>query len=341
MFLVAKRFKKFKYFSIFFIILIFLIFLLSQDYFSSKSQPRYGITFSQKQAKDLGLDWQRAYLTILDELHIKNLRLSAYWNEIEKDEGLYRWQNTDWMISEASKRNIAITLAVGGRLPRWPECHFPDWAKELNDEARQEKILNYINKTVNRYKNIQSIKTWQVENEPFLSNFGDCPKPDASFLDKEIALVKMLDTRPITITDSGELSLWIPAAKRADIFGTTMYRDTYSEHLKMYIHYPMEPGFFKLKKNITSWFAKPDKWIVIELQAEPWGRIPFQYLPKDEKDKTMNPAKFREMIIFANETGFDEFYLWGAEWWLWEKETQQNDEMWNEAKKLFIYEKSK
>jgi hypothetical protein len=128
----------------------------------------------------------------------------------------------------------------------------------------------------------------------------------------------------------------VPAARRADIFGTTMYRDTYSINLKRYIHYPIKSGFFRFKKNIANIFASPAKWVVIELQAEPWTPIPYQNATKPERDRTMEINKFREILEFARLAGFREFYLWGAEWWYWEKETQGNAEMWEEAKKLFI-----
>jgi len=48
----------------------------------------------------------------------------------------------------------------------------------------------------------------------------------------------------------------------------------------------------------------------------------------------MDIDKFDEIIDFAKKTGFDEQYLWGAEWWYWMK-TQGNDEYWNHAKELF------
>ncbi|MDD5295079.1 MAG: beta-galactosidase, partial [Patescibacteria group bacterium] len=226
-------------------------------------------------------------------------------------------------------------LAVGGRLPRWPECHFPAWAENLSPDERDKKILDYIEQVVNRYKDNPNIIAWQVENEPFLSHFGDCPKLDKKFLDAEIALVKKLDGRPVVITDSGELSLWLGAARRADIFGTTMYRDTYSKLLGRYIHYPINPGFFHFKKNIVRLFAHPQKWIVIELQAEPWGPIPYEKMTEEERAKTMDLKKFREILEFSRLAGFKEFYLWGAEWWYWEKETNNNPALWNEAKKLF------
>lgn len=309
--------------------------ILSRGHVYKKHELEYGATFSQKQALDLGLDWKKVYLAMLDDLGVKKLRLPAYWDEIEKSEDVFYWDDLDWQITEAGRRNMEIILAVGGRLPRWPECHFPAWTNKFSKEEREKKILEYIEKTIKRYKDQKNIVFWQVENEPFLTHFGECPKLDKAFLETEIALVRSLDNRKIIVTDSGELSIWVPAAKRADVFGTTMYRDTYSSHLKRYIHYPITPGFFRFKKNLTRIFAQPEGWIVIELQGEPWGPKPFQYLSKEERGQTMNLVKFKEMIEFSAQTGFKEFYLWGVEWWYWEKETQNNPYLWEEAKKLF------
>lgn len=326
--------KKFKLF-----ILLILIFLLFVYFFGHGTiypiiDLEYGLTFSKKQAIDLGLDWQKSYITILDELKLKKIRLSSYWNEVEPSVDNYHWNDLDWQINEASARKTEIILAIGARLPRWPECHIPDWAKQLSADEKEKQVFDYIQKTIERYKNNSSIVAWQIENEPFLPFFGECPELNSKILDKEIALARLLDSRPIVVTDSGELSIWVPAASRADIFGTTMYRDTYSNKLKRYIHYPITPAFFIFKKNIASLFAHPKKWIVIELQGEPWGPIPFQNLSEEERSITMNPQKFSDIIEFARLAGFREFYLWGAEWWLWERE-QGRPAMWEAAKGIF------
>ena len=301
-----------------------------------KSELKYGMTYSKKQAMALGLDWQKTFIAMLDDLGVRKLRLSAYWNDLQTSKGGdFDWKDLDWQINEASKRNSEIILAMGGRLPRWPECHYPEWANNLDKDEKEKYVLTYLEQTVLRYKDNKNIIAWQVENEPFLKYFGICPPLDSNFLDKEIALVKKLDTRPVVVTDSGELSLWVPAAKRADIFGTTMYRDTYSEKLERYVHYPITPAFFRFKKNVANFFAKPDKWIVIEMQGEPWGPKPFQDLSAEERSRTMNLQKFKDMIEFSSTTGFSEFYLWGVEWWFWEKETQNNPEIWEAAKDLY------
>ncbi|MCU0679673.1 MAG: endo-1,4-beta-xylanase, partial [Planctomycetes bacterium] len=269
------------------------LYLSSRGYIYEKDDLRYGLTFSKKQAENLGLDWRAVYLGILSDLQVRDLRLAAYWNEVEPEKNKYAWDDLDWQVENAKAHKAEVILAVGGRLPRWPECHFPDWAAKLTVAEREQEILEYIRETVLRYHGEENIVAWQVENEPFLSHFGACPEFKAAFLDKEIALVRSLDDRPVVITDSGEISVWIPAARRADIFGTTMYRDTYSQVLKRYVHYPIGPGFFRFKKNLASLFARPDRWIVIELQAEPWGPVPYQTMLKEERDRTMNLEKFR------------------------------------------------
>lgn len=294
----------------------------------------YGVTFSKKQAQSLGLDWQKVYLSIFDDLAVKKIRLPAYWDEIESAEGDYSWEDFDWQINQASQRPVKIILALGARLPRWPECHLPEWTRGRLKAQVENKILDYISRVIGRYKDNKQIIAWQIENEPFLSHFGDCPKFDKKFLDQEIVLARSLDARPIIITDSGELSFWVSAAKRSDVFGTTMYRDTYSKFFKRYIHYPIGPEFFKFKKNLAGLLAKPKDWIVIELQAEPWGAAAYQNLSQTERDRTMNLEKFKSMIEFGRQTGFREFYLWGVEWWYWEMR-EGRPEVWEYAKTLF------
>jgi len=331
-----KFLKITKYLFLSFLFLLIIIILLAQASVPKKSELKYGVTFSQKQAVALGLDWQKTYIAMLDDLGVKKLRLSAYWNDLQPDEGgEYKWNDLDWQINEASKRNVEIILAMGGRLPRWPECHYPEWANNLDKGKKEQYTLAYLEQIVKRYQSNENIVAWQVENEPFLKYFGVCPPLDSKFLDAEIALVKKLDKRSVVVTDSGELSFWIPAARRADIFGTTMYRDTYSAKMEKYIHYPITPAFFRFKKNVTDFFAEPQKWVVIEMQGEPWGPKPFQDLSPEERSQTMDLQKFKDMIEFSSTTSFGEFYLWGVEWWYWEKEMQNNPELWDYARELY------
>jgi hypothetical protein len=323
-------------------LIVFIIFLAALAWgFNRLSQPpvgitqniKWGISFSRIFAVQMNLDWKETYSAILDELRPKSLRLPIYWEDVEPQEGQYTFGDYDWMVEQAKEKKVDMILAVGRKLPRWPECHVPTWARSRSEEVQQDKILLLISEIVKRYKNSENLFAWQVENEPFLA-FGECPTADAGFLDREIALIKSLDNRhPIMVTDSGELSIWLRAAKRADIFGTTMYRVVYQKYLG-YVEYPLPPKFFWLKANITRLFY-PDKPIIVsELQAEPWGPKLLFELPLDEQEKSMNINQFRKNIAYAKEVGFSPAYLWGAEWWYWMKTINHDNSYWQEAKKL-------
>jgi len=292
-----------------------------------------GITFSYKYSKDIGLDWKENFTAILDDLKIKNIRIPAYWSLIEKEEGVYDFSDLDWQIEEARKRNAKVTLVVGQKVPRWPECYIPEWIGD-NSDKRKKFLKIFISETVNRYKNNSAIARWQVENEPFLP-FGICPPLDTKLLDEEVSVVRNIDSsRPVMLTDSGELSIWIPAAKRGDVFGTTMYFTVYTKKFG-YFEYPIGPNFFKFKRWLIRTFAKQNNAIIVELQGEPWIDEWTVNAPLEKQLKSMNAKKLRENVEFAKKTGFPEIYLWGAEWWYWVKINHNNSDIWDTAREIY------
>ncbi|KKP96243.1 MAG: hypothetical protein US25_C0047G0005 [Candidatus Moranbacteria bacterium GW2011_GWE1_36_7] len=304
----------------------------------NKDDVAIGVTFSSIYAEQIGLNWKDAYIAMLDDLKIRNVRLPIYWDRVEKVEGEYDFSDIDWQLDEAAKRGAKITPVVGQKVPRWPECYVPKWVGEdpsnLDQPRLKEKLLAFEEVVINRYKDGHpEIVRWQVENEPFL-NFGICSKVDTGLLDSELAKVRQLDsTRPIVVTDSGELSLWVNAAKRADVFGTTMYREVYSAEMGHW-RYPIGPNFFKIKQLIIKLFAKQDNAIVIELQGEPWVGGWTTDAPIDVQLASMNAEILRDNVEFAKKTGMKEIYIWGVEWWYWMNIAQNNPTVWEQAKLL-------
>jgi hypothetical protein len=49
----------------------------------------------------------------------------------------------------------------------------------------------------------------------------------------------------------------------------------------------------------------------------------------------MSRTDFYATLSYAQNAGFKRLYLWGAEWWLWEKEKNNNPYFWDTAKALF------
>ncbi|HAV11262.1 MAG TPA: hypothetical protein DCX32_01830 [Candidatus Moranbacteria bacterium] len=298
-----------------------------------EQEANLGVTFSSRYAQDIGLDWKEAYLATMDDLGVKKIRIAAYWDLVEKTEGQYDFSELDWQLDEAGKRNAEIVLAVGQKVPRWPECHIPQWAKE-DDAKRKEKLLSFVETTVFRYKDHPAISIWQVENEPFLG-FGICPPLDVELLDKEIEMVRRIDPeKGIMLTDSGELSIWLRAAKRGDHFGTTMYREVFTEKYGFW-KYPLGPNFFKIKKAMVGTLVGQKNVSVIELQGEPWIEGWTTGFPLKRQFESMNASKLKDNIEYARKTGITDIYVWGVEWWYWLKATQDHPEVWDQAKILY------
>ncbi|MDP3963971.1 MAG: beta-galactosidase [bacterium] len=302
----------------------------------------YGTTFSKEFTERLSLDWKKTYLAILNDLGITTIRLGAYWDDLEPEEGMFAFDDLDWQIAEAQKRGIGVMLAVGQKLPRWPECHYPAWFREGDDAYRrplsgdeQEKLLRYMFVVLERYRDNSAVTHWQVENEPFLP-FGICPPLDEAFFDRQIALVRSRDTsRPLVISESGEFSTWMGAAKRSDILGSTLYRVVWWKSTG-YVRYPI-PEWFYWKKIwlIRALYPHLKDLIAIELQAEPWAHLQIYENTIDEMMKSMHPAQFVENLRFARAARFGTQYVWGAEWWYWMKEIHHQPYYWDYAGGVF------
>lgn len=328
-----SRLPRWKKFLLWFGLVILIIWLVTLNAGTSKHID-YGFTFSEPYAKSLGIDWKQAYTSSLDDLHPQYVRLSAYWDEVEKDKNKYTFDDLDFQVQEANKRNVKVILAVGRRLPRWPECHDPGWISSLPVAEEQSAQLSYVETVVERYSSA-NISMWQVENEPFLSTFGICPPLNLNFYDQEIALVKKLDpTKPVLITDSGELDWWFSASARGDVFGTTFYRYVFSDVLKRYwTNFYFMPWVYQFKAGIIRMLHPGKPVMVSELEAEPWTTAGIPNTPIDQQMKTMSLDHFQTITRLSAQTGFSPQILWGVEWWYWMKQ-HGHPEFWQSAKLL-------
>jgi hypothetical protein len=291
--------------------------------------PEFGVTFSVKYARELGIDWKAAYVATLDDLGIRKLRIPVYWDEAEPEQGSYAWEETDWMLEEAAKRGAEVILAVGRKTPRWPECHVPGWAAGMDEAEQQARLMVFLEAEIRHFQAFPAVRLWQVENEP-LFHFGKCPPPDRELLKQEIMLVRGIDARPIMVTDSGELSTWIRTASLGDVLGISMYRLVWNKYLGE-IYWPVSPLYYTDRMNLISPVAK--KVIISELQAEPWFQKAVAETPLPEQFEQMNPERLRGNVDFAVSTGASEIYLWGVEWWYW-LTLQGEDDIWTAARGL-------
>ena len=327
------------YFLVRIVLVIVLTIVTFVFIFSFESIPErvsYGVSFSKFHSDELELPWREVYQAVLYDLEVKRLRLTAHWPMIEPENGRYSFEELDYQMDEARRAGASVILVVGRRTPGWPECHDPNWAKDLDIAEREKKILSYIEEVVMRYKDYENILYWQVENEPFLVGFSKhvCGPLRKEFLDQEIALVKSIDPgREILVTDSGELSTWHGAYKRGDAFGTSLYLYVWT-HWGGQLRYPITPAFFRAKRNIISLLYGEKKTILIELSMEPWLLKPIVETDMDTLLDRMSITKFNNSLAFARKASFDTQYLWGVEWWYW-MDAKGHPEYMEKARELF------
>jgi hypothetical protein len=287
-------------------------------------------------ARELGLDWKETYDAILHDLGVRHLRLAAHWPMIEPHKDTYNFEELDYQVHEAEKVNATMVLAVGRRLPRWPECHIPTWAREISIEEQQTDLLEYMKTVVDRYKDSPALQYWQVENEPYLSLFAYeyCGKFDEAFFEREIALVRALDpNHPILVTDSGNLGTWSGAYRHGDAFGTSVYVYFWNPDLGQFKTL-LPPWFYRAKERVMALLYGRKSTMLIELSAEPWLIEPVVQVPLETQFTRMDVDKFNTILEYARGTHYDTQYLWGAEWWYWLK-MQNENAMWERGKTLF------
>lgn len=290
----------------------------------AKNSVVFGVSFSLKQCRNFGLDWQPVLESLINEMGIRRFRLMSYWDEHEPNPGGYDFAALDAQIAVIKQAGGAVSLCLGVRQPRWPENHWPSWAWQLPEDQRNQKLLEYIETVVTRYKNVSVIMDYQLENEALLENFGERSHVDKVLLRLEYALVKHLDpSRRIIMTTS--TSWGIPVQLVPDIVGFSYYQVLF--RAGKYRHSFHKPWLDRWRARVIRWlFKKPS--FIHELQAEPWGPANIWEMPLDEQYRSMSPLQLRINISQARATRLKPIDLWGGEWWYWLK-NQGQPEIWN------------
>ena len=332
------KFKKKKIIKIFVVFLLAVILLLVFFYFqfSPSPNPAWGLNFSSRHATYLGFDWKKVYSAVLVELQPKYIRLPVYWEDTEPKRGEFNFTDLDYQLKEAEGNGVKVILVLGKKQPRWPECHVPEWYKNLPPTEGREALFNYMKISAEHFKHFPSVELWQVENEPIFGFGPDCPKISIRELTEEVDLVKAIDpSRKVIVTDSGEFGRWIPTASSgADYFGSTMYRVVHNPKYG-YFSYHLPPAFFRIKAGILNTFIRPKAIYGVELQAEPWFATDVLQTPIEQHYPLMNAVIFKDNVKYAESAGFERHYLWGTEWWYWMKEKNNDPSVWNAAVELF------
>ena len=306
---------------------------------SERSKPLvYGASFIPDYARSLGVDPQANMDAMLD-IGIRHFRLVSYWSDIEQTPGKYDFSQLDWQFRKAEARHAKITLSVGLRQPRWPECHAPDWVNlKAPRQAWQPQLEKFMAAVVDRYKDSPSLDSYQVENEYFLVGFGICQDMSRQRLVDEYKLVKRLDPKHTAIIARSNNGLGIPMGQpKPDEYAVSVYKRVWDAQVThRYFEYPIPAWYYGFLAGLQK-LHDGREMIIHELQAEAWGPDykPLSELSLDEQSKSLNAKRLKDRFGYGKGTGMREIYLWGAEYWYYRMTVLHDPSLWNVAKSEF------
>jgi hypothetical protein len=306
---------------------------------TESSKPlQLGVSFDADYAESLGLNPQATMSALINKLGVRNFRLDSYWSDLEPSPGQYNFSLLDWQMQMAQAAHAKVTLVVGLRQPRYPECHMPTWAENEPASVWEPQLQNFIAAVVNRYKNSPSLENFQVENEYFLQGFGTCTNDSRERLISEDNLVKRLAPNIPIIIGRSNNDLGTPLGKPTPSeFSVSVYKRVWDANVThRYLEYPFPAWYYAFLAGVEKITTGRDM-ILGEMQAEAWApngkTIP--QISLAEQNKSLNAARLTGRFKYAEGTGMRTIYMWGAEYWYYRLSIEHDPCVWDAAKQAF------
>jgi hypothetical protein len=85
---------------------------------------KVGAFFSHRYFEELGIDAILA-LKEFSSLGLKWIRLSCYWDEIEKEKDRYDFHKIETILKSCQSLGLNVVLTLGMKAPRYPEYYLP------------------------------------------------------------------------------------------------------------------------------------------------------------------------------------------------------------------------
>lgn len=344
---------------------------LSWPHAEALGNPAFGINFSCHQAEYLLLedpslgaggyvsadrpgraDWCAAKLDeLLAGLDARYVRISVEWSQVEPAQGQYDFSLVDALLGAAQNRGVRVLLTVGVKGQRHPEFYVPQWVLDgsnlrkgqviSDDPFLRPQALAMVDAVVRHVAGSAAVDSWSADNEPYVaSNRSNEWVLGEDFVREEVRIIHGADParRPVVINHAQHLVFdrrWQVALADADILGTSIYPfrryDVGGQDLVIPI---LELGPLQTNYAAQARAAKAagrDFWIT-EMQAEPWRDDDVRIISPTRPADDLTPAHFEDNIDYARRTGATRVYLWGAEWWLYQRDHYGDSTWWNLAK---------
>ncbi len=298
-----------------------------------------GTSFIPDYASSLGLNPQQTMDALINQVGVKRFRLVSYWSDMEPTPGHYDFSQLDWEFAKADAAHATVTLSIGLRQPRWPECHSPSWVNTSQPESQwYPQLAQFIQTVINRYKDNPALVSYELENEYFLKGFGQCQNFDRSRLVNEYALVKKADPNHPVIVSRSNNGIGTPlGAPTPDEYGISIYKRVWDAGVThRYIEYPFPSWYYAFLAGVQKITTGKDM-IIHEMQAEAWppNGQGITETSLAEQNKSLDAHRLKDRFDFAKATGMKTIDMWGSEYWYYRKVVLHDDSLWQVAQQEY------
>ncbi|MGI8553388.1 MAG: hypothetical protein ACR2PL_21785 [Dehalococcoidia bacterium] len=319
--------------------------------------PRFGLSFSQRRAVQLGLDPDEALLALLIHLKPPFLRLSLYWDEIAPQPGRYDFHVVRRQLDQAQQYGCRVLLTVGLKGQAEPGFFPPTWLRDTSpagasgSEAPRGRLaanlLLMLERAVAYLSDYDVIDAWQVEAGPTAVPSVAAARWAISLplLHREVEVVREVDARhrPVVISSvrgaAGQKHRQT-ARSLADVIGEDLMLQS---RLGAGLMQPLlrralassSPLAHLVQKARDAQFRGKELWITA-LQAEPEAGASVPALhARRQRPGLLNLVE--ENVADARLLRPKRIYLRGAEWWLLRRHEGDSD-WWEFARQLLRQE---
>jgi hypothetical protein len=327
--------------AIIFLVLLGSMYAIGRWYIHSQASQatQLGVSFVPDYATYLGVSPEATMDALINQVHVKQFRLTSYWSDIETSPGHYDFSQLDWEFAKADAAHAKVNLAIGLRQPRYPECHPPSFYDTSKPESSwYPQLKAFMTAVINRYKTNPALQNYQLENEYFLKGFGTCYDFSRNRLISEDKLVKALDPNHPIIIGRSNNDIGTPIGKPTpNIFSVSIYQRVWDANLThRYLEYPFPAWYYGFLAGVEKVTTGKDM-IIGELQAEAWapdGKT-LTSISLAEQDKSMNATRLINTIQFGKATGMKTIDLWGAEYWYYREQVLHDPSLMEAATQAF------
>ncbi|WP_322795083.1 beta-galactosidase [Tepidiforma sp.] len=276
---------------------------------------------------------------LMEETGIRLVRLSVRWDEVEPEEGRFDFTVIEAELDAVRAMGGGANVSIGMKAQRHPEFYIPGWALEgvelreglvLSEvPALRARALRMVGTVAAHLAGRPEIDSWTAENEGYIASHRAHRYSLSQEYVAEVArTIRAADPlgRPVVINHAQHYVFdrrWKDALADADVLAQSMYPRRNGSLLgRPVVIDIMQLGWLMPNYAHQARVARAQgkEFWVTELQAEPWTDGDARLISPERPSPNLSPATLRRNVEYARRTGALRIYLWGAEWWLYQRE---------------------